>query len=415
MAGHRDGGGAQLRQRERDVAGGLRGVDDQRHARLVRGRGHRCERQHDAGHVRGVRDDGQARVRVSRSAAAHSSRSSAPVLPSARTMLERAAAGLLEVAQRAHHRVVLERRRDDAAAVGGEPVDREVERLGRVLGEDQLVGRLGAEQVGEPLAGEADGARRRDRAAVAGAAGVAARVLEEVRGSPRAPPAASARTSRRGRGRPRRIRSPTTRCSARSSSCRRRPRCRSRRGTTRRRSVPGRRARAAAAGRRPRASRRSRAASAPTRIAMHALRPDGVVPAAISPRPASLLAIGRSSAEGDPRGDEQRDHPFEQLGVAHEHVVAQAADRAHARALAEVADDQADAEGDDRDDHRRAVPPHRERGRDDAARDADERDQRGDVAVARADDDASRAAADEERGAHHERRRSRTGARCRRG
>src|SRR4029079_18067365 len=42
------------------------------------------------------------------------------------------------------------------------------------------VGRAGAEQVGEPLAGEADRARGGDRAPVARAPGVAAGVREEV-------------------------------------------------------------------------------------------------------------------------------------------------------------------------------------------------------------------------------------------
>ena len=94
--------------------------------------------------------------------------------------LERAATDLLEMAERPHHGVVLERGRHDAPALGSEPEDRQVERLGRVLGEDHLVGRLGADQVGEPLACEAHPARRLDRAPVAGAAGVAARVREEL-------------------------------------------------------------------------------------------------------------------------------------------------------------------------------------------------------------------------------------------
>ena len=115
-----------------------------------------------------------------RSAVAHASRSSSPGSPSVGTTSTRRAAGALEVAQRTHHRVVLERGGHDPRSVDGEAVDREVERLGRVLREDQLVGRLGAEQVGEALAREAHDARGGDRAVVPGAAHVAAGVLEEV-------------------------------------------------------------------------------------------------------------------------------------------------------------------------------------------------------------------------------------------
>ena len=240
----------------------------------------------------------------------HSSRSISPVFPSARTISSAQRAGLLQVAQRPHHGVVLERRRDDAPAVGGQPVDREVEPLGRVLREDQLVRRLRAEQVGEPLAREAHRARRRDRAAVPRAAGVAAGVLEELldrlqhhrRLGPRGGRVVEVDVrSLISTHDPMRGRDP-----ARVDDGRR---GRSRRGTTRRRSGPARRARAGAAGRRPRGLRRSRAAARRRGSRSTAQMPDGVVPAAIS---RSSVAAGdrAQDAEGDPRGDEQRDrHP----------------------------------------------------------------------------------------------------------
>ena len=83
-------------------------------------------------------------------------------------------------AQRAHDRVVLERARHDPPAVDGEAADRQVERLGRVLGEDEVVGRPGPEQIGEALPRQADRTRGGDRAPVTRAARVAAGVREEV-------------------------------------------------------------------------------------------------------------------------------------------------------------------------------------------------------------------------------------------
>ena len=156
---------------ERKVPGALGRVDDERHAGRLGALDHRLERQQHAGDVRRVRRDRQARRRAAERAHVHSSRSISPVFPSAAHDLEGAAAaaapGRAAAASPSCARATSSRSRAPSAR---EPEDGEVERLGRVLGEDQLVRRLRAEQVGEALARQADGARRGDRAAVARAA-----------------------------------------------------------------------------------------------------------------------------------------------------------------------------------------------------------------------------------------------------
>ena len=136
--------------------------------------------------------------------------------------------------------------------------------------------------------------RRGDRAPVTGAAGVAAGVREEVldrlengrRLRPRGGGVVEVDRRRSYRPRSDRRRDP-----ARVDD---RRRGRSRRGTTRRRCGPGPRGRAAAAGRRRRASRRSRARARRRGSRHRPSSPEGVVPAAISPRPS--VAAGDRSA-----------------------------------------------------------------------------------------------------------------------
>ena len=105
-------------------------------------------------------------------------------------------------------------------------------------------------------------------------------------------------------------------------------------------------------------------------------RPDGFVPATIRSWPTALPLISRIAPKATQAARSIAPTPLSSAGVADEHEVAQAADRAHARALAEVADDA------DRPRGRRARrssprhPAHRERREHDADRDAAEGDQR---------------------------------------
>ena len=232
---------------------------------------------------------------------------------------------------------------------------------------------------------------------------------EEVLRSPRARPAASATRSPRCRGR-RRAHQMTHDADVRRDPARVDDRGEVEAGEERPGADPalaGEHVLAQRAGARERRDEAEQRAP-PTRIAATARRPDGVVPAAISPRPA--LAAGDQADRRRRRPTTATSiapTPFSSAGVADEHVVAEAADRAHARALAEVADDQADAE---RGRSRRSSPrhpPHREgRERRRRRRRRRARSAPRDVAVAGADDDPRRAAADEQRGAHHDRRRS---------
>jgi hypothetical protein len=74
--------------------------------------------------------------------------------------------------------------------------------------------------------------------------------------------------------------------------------------------------------------------------------PEGVVPAAHS-RSRLLPAIAWRTPKVTHDEWSNAPTPLRKSGISYEHVVTKAADRAHPRPLAEVPDDQADAQGDE--------------------------------------------------------------------
>ena len=82
----------------------------------------------------------------------------------------------LEVTQRTHHRVVLDAGRHHVIARTQQTVQRDVQRMRRVVREHDAARVAGVEQLREELACLFDDARCRDGQAMAGAAGIAAGV-----------------------------------------------------------------------------------------------------------------------------------------------------------------------------------------------------------------------------------------------
>ena len=144
---------------DRNDASGLGRVDHEQRPVGVRDFGHANDIVHVARQVGGVRHGGQARVRLERRVE--------------RAVVERAVgadrgyrkldvASILHAEQRPQHRVVRRRSRDGVVARPQQPADGDVQRLGRVVRERELLRPRPAEQIGQLLARRERGHARID-------------------------------------------------------------------------------------------------------------------------------------------------------------------------------------------------------------------------------------------------------------